>query len=71
MGDGSVQELASTAWAYATASRPDEQLFAVLAMVAEQRLDEFHVQALANTAWAFAKVGRLDLPLWTAMGRTT
>ena len=53
-GDFKVQELANTAWAFATASQSDAQLFAALARVAEWRLGDFNVQDLANTAWAFA-----------------
>ena len=54
LGDFKVQELANTAWAFATASQQDAQLFAVLASVAELHLGDFNVQNLANTAWAFA-----------------
>ena len=52
-----VQELANTAWAFATAGRNDALLYATLATAAERRMDNFNVQALANTAWAFAKAG--------------
>ena len=54
LGDFKVQDLANTAWAFATASQQDAQLFAALARVAELRLGDFKVQELANTAWAFA-----------------
>ena len=49
-----VQNLANTAWAFATASQQDAQLFAALARVSELRLGDFDVRYLANTAWAFA-----------------
>ena len=45
-----AQELANTAWAFATVGQHDEQLFKALAKMAEQRLDEFNAQNLANTA---------------------
>ena len=55
-----AQELANTAWAFATVGQPDKQLFKALARMAEQRLDKFNAQALANMAWAFARVGQRD-----------
>ena len=54
LGDFDVQNLANTAWAFATANQSDAQLFAALARAAERLLDDFNVQNLANTAWAFA-----------------
>ena len=36
----------------ATVGQQDEQLFKVLAKMAERRLDQFNAQNLANTAWA-------------------
>ena len=53
LGDFKVQELANAAWAFATASQQDAQLFAALARAAELHLGDFKVQNLANTAWAF------------------
>ena len=50
LGDFNMQELANTAWAFATANQPDAQLFAALARAAELRLGDFKVQDLANTA---------------------
>ena len=43
-----------------TAGQQDEQLFKVLARMAELRSDKFNTQALSNTAWAFATVGQQD-----------
>ena len=43
MGDFKVQELANTAWAFATAGQSDAQLFAELARAAEWRLGDFNV----------------------------
>ena len=51
-----AQDLANTAWAFATVGQQDEQLFKALARMAERRLDEFNAQELANTASAFATV---------------
>ena len=45
------QNVANTAWAFATANYRDEKLFAALAIAAEQRLSEFNPQEVANTAW--------------------
>ena len=62
-----MQDLANTAWAFATASQSDAQLFAALARAAERRLGDFNVQELANTAWAFATASQSDaqeLTIW-------
>ena len=72
MGDFNVQELANTAWAFATASQPDAQLFAALARAAELCLGDFKVQDLASTAWAFATVAtasQSDYELFAALAR--
>ena len=53
-----AQELANTAWAFATVGQQDEQLFKALARVAECRVDKFNAQELANTVWGFATVGQ-------------
>ena len=63
------QQLANTAWAFATMNRLDEKLFAALARAAEQRVNEFNAQNLANTAWAFATVNRSDEKLFAALAR--
>ena len=47
--DFKPQELANTAWAFATASRRDEKLFASSALAAERRLGEFNAPDVANT----------------------
>ena len=64
LGDFNVQELANTAWAFATASQPDAQLFAALARRAEWRLSDFNVQELANTAWAMTDSAACALVSW-------
>ena len=58
LGDFNVQHLTNTAWAFATASSSDAQVFAASARAAVLRLSDFHVQALANTAWAFATMSQ-------------
>jgi len=50
------QDVANTAWAFATVKYRDEELFAALAIAADRRLSEFNPQEVANTAWAFATV---------------
>ena len=50
LSEFSTQELANTAWAFATVEKRTVALFAALAMVAGPRLGEFNAQALANTA---------------------
>ena len=64
-----MQGLANTAWAFATVSQQDAQLFAALARVAELRLGDFKVQDLANTAWAFATAGQPDAQLFMVLAR--
>ena len=44
-----TQNLANTAWSFATAGERDEVLFAALSKAAESRLSEFNAQELANT----------------------
>jgi len=54
VSDFNMQNLANTAWTFATASQMDTQLFAGLARAAERRVSDFNMQNLGNTAWAFA-----------------
>ena len=56
LSDFNPQDVANTAWAFATVNYRDEKLFAALARAAERRLREFKAQNVANTAWAFATV---------------
>ena len=49
VGDFNTQDLANTAWAFATAGQSDAVLFTALATVAEQRMEDFDAQGLANT----------------------
>ena len=57
------QELANTAWAFATAGKSDASLFRALARAAERCGGDFNAQDLANTAWAFATLGQADAQL--------
>ena len=52
MEDFKSQAFANTAWAFATAGRKDESLFAALATAAHPRMDDFDSKSLASTAWA-------------------
>ena len=61
------QGLANTAWAFATANRPDEKLFTALAREAERRVSDVYTQALDNTAWAFVAVNQVDGKLFAAL----
>ena len=42
LSDFNPQNVANTAWAFATVNYRDEQLFAALAIAAERRLSEFN-----------------------------
>ena len=55
-----AQNLANTAWAFATVDQSDEKLFGLFARAAERRVSQFNAQELANMAWAFATVGQPD-----------
>ena len=67
VGDFKAQALSNTAWAFATASRSEAQLFAALARTADWRICAFKAQDLANTAWAFATADQKDASLFTAL----
>ena len=64
LDDFNAQELANTAWAFATVGQKDEQLFKALARMAERRLAKFKAQALANTAWALTDSAACTLGSW-------
>ena len=57
------QELANTAWAFATVDLKDISLFTALAIAAERRMDGFNHQQITNAAWAFATMGQTDAVL--------
>ena len=70
MGDFSAQDLANTAWAFATARQRRAPLFAALARAGDWRLGDSSAQGLANTAWAFATAGQRDALLFAVLART-
>ena len=45
-----LQELANTAWAFATVGEKNELVCTAVAMAAQQRIADFKPQELANTA---------------------
>ena len=57
------QELASTAWAFATLGVRQEQLLGAIAETLV-RLGEFDPQELANAAWPFAMLGVYRRSCW-------
>ena len=68
VGEFNPQEIADTAWAFATACQRSEALFAALAAKADHRnealfaavtpyLGEFSVQELVVFAWPFVSAG--------------
>ena len=68
-GQTGAREVANVAYGaasvgVATVGQQDEQLFKMLARIAQRRLDKFSAQNLANTAWAFATVGQQDEQLF-------
>ena len=61
MGEFKAQELANTAWAYATTVwQSAKQQFMVLVDAVQRRVGEFNGQDIANTAWAFATMKQSD-----------
>ncbi len=62
-----AQDVANTAWAFATVKRPDEKLFAALARAADWPVSEFKMQELANTAWAYAIANQPDEKLFMSL----
>ena len=69
VGEFVVQNIANTAWAFATADRLDASVFTALARAAEWRMCDFNAQGVANTAWAFVTADQLDASLFTALAR--
>jgi hypothetical protein len=57
VGKFNSQDLANTAWAFATAGRAAPALLDAIAAEAAPRVGNFNPQDLANTAWAFATAG--------------
>jgi len=61
------QELANTAWAFATAGLATPALFEAIAEEAAGRVREFNPQGMADTAWAFATAGHATPALLAAI----
>jgi hypothetical protein len=61
VGEFKPQELANTAWAFATAGHAAPALFDAIAAEAAQRVGGLNAQSLANTAWSLAVADTLSL----------
>ena len=70
MTDFNSQNLAKTAWAFATVGRK-QRLLSTLAATAERRMIDINSRSLENTAWPFSRMnvccGRCKLLLWRMM----
>ena len=66
-GDAKPQELANTAWAFATAGHPAPEMYDALAKAATPYMSEFNPQELANIAWAFATAAHSAPALFDAV----
>ena len=64
-----AKDLASMAWAFATALQSDRQVFVVLAEASRRCMGDFNAQNLANTVWAFATTDLSDALLFAASAR--
>ena len=64
VGEFNAQELANTAWAFATADQSDAPLFALVARVAQRCVGEFNAQDLRMTSWALSRRASLN-DAWT------
>ncbi len=69
MSEFQPQDLANTAWAFATVNHRDEKIFITLARAAERHVSEFKAQEHAITAWAFATLTHQDEKLFTILAR--
>ena len=67
MRDFNPQNLANTAWAFATAGQKEALLFAALTTAVQRRMGDFKPQGLANTAWTFATAGQKNASLFAAL----
>jgi hypothetical protein len=63
------QDLANTAWAFATLGIKNDPLFGALAQEASKQVSHFIPQALANAAWAFATLGIKNDQLFSALAQ--
>ena len=55
LSDFNPQDVANTAWAFATVNYRDEKLFAALAIAAERRLSGFSLPSIQMALWAFSQ----------------
>ena len=62
IADFNPQDLANTAWAFATLQIKDEGLLGAIAAASISKIADFNPQDLANTAWAFATAGHSPPP---------
>ena len=61
LSDFNPQEVANTAWAFATVNYRDEKLLAALAIAAERRLSAFSLPFFQMALWAFSQREHLCL----------
>jgi len=66
-GDFNPQQLANTAWAFATAVHAAPALFDAIAEESSKQVGKFKAQDMANTAWAFATAGHTASALFDAI----
>ena len=59
------QDLANTAWAFATVNHRDEKLFTVLAITAERPLSDVNVYAIQIALWASSQHEHVQLNMST------
>eukprot|EP00747_Dinoflagellata_sp_TGD_P119515 gnl/TRDRNA2_/TRDRNA2_173026_c9_seq1.p1 gnl/TRDRNA2_/TRDRNA2_173026_c9~~gnl/TRDRNA2_/TRDRNA2_173026_c9_seq1.p1 ORF type:complete len:107 (+),score=25.46 gnl/TRDRNA2_/TRDRNA2_173026_c9_seq1:41-361(+) len=69
VADFKAQNLANSAWAFATTNRSGSLLFKVLAAASWRHFDDFQQQDLSNTSWAFSTQGYLDESLFGVLAR--
>ena len=62
------QNVASTAWAFATSGQSDEKLFATLTSTVHQRVSALKPQELGNAEWVLATLDQAD-GLWAASAK--
>ena len=63
----SAQNLANTAWAFATDEQPDEKLSMAMARAAERRMSDLNTQNLANMGWSCAALNLSDEKLFVKL----
>ena len=66
MGDFNVQGIANTAWAFATASQRDAQLFAAFSLIATLRLGELKVLKAQKRRDAYVDLQILAMLIWSS-----